>query len=340
MIFVKRDTVTEPESLTKVDGPAARERARAEVFYAAASTKPAPKKAPAKVKAKAKDTKKSEKPKKKTFNFKAYREKDVKEKLEALFNKKCAYCESSYEAVMSAQVEHFRPKNRVSEDVSHTGYWWLASEWTNLLPSCIHCNGSEYHKVEMFNTEHPYMQAFKKGSYKLGKYDSFPIGGARARVVGDDLEHENAYLINPTKRNPDNHLQWVVERGLSLVAPVKTGQDWDPHGLATYKVFGLNRINLVDVRTELMLKIQKQLLKADKILKKAATEPLGGFFDHLCEEAQDILDDLEKLADPSKPYSAMVRKLIDNDRARLVAEFQAILAKQQKPPRKLKNHAD
>ncbi|MEF9674035.1 hypothetical protein QNM99_25505 [Pseudomonas sp. PCH446] len=37
-------------------------------------------------------------------------------------------------------VEHYRPKGAVSEDASHPGYWWVAMDWDNLLPSCIDCN--------------------------------------------------------------------------------------------------------------------------------------------------------------------------------------------------------
>ncbi|MGN8275842.1 hypothetical protein ACLEJQ_02225 [Pseudomonas sp. SMV71] len=320
MIYVNRNTVTEPASLAKADGRGAKERIRADAFYTALAAQPAPPKTKSKVKA----AKKSKK--KKKFNFAAYRSKDVKKKLDQLFHKKCAYCESSYKAVMSAQVEHFRPKGRVTEDLAHTGYWWLASEWTNLLPSCIHCNSSEYHEVQRFVTEQPYKQKVKGGAYKLGKYDSFPIGGQRAMAKGDDLSAEDAYLIDPTRRNPDDHLQWIIERGLSLIAPLKRGSDWDPYGLATYQVFGLNRVDLVETRTELMLGIQNELLKAEDALKEAASEPPGRFFDRLWKDAQRIFAELEARAAPSMPYSAMVKRLVADNRARIIAEFEAASA--------------
>ncbi len=323
MIFVKRDTVTPPPSLTLPKGKGTKEKTKAAAFYAALAAQPVP----APVQAKKSGAKKLKE--KTTYNFKAYQAPDVKEKLEKLFHKKCAYCESDYKAVMSAQVEHFRPKSRVAEEPTHTGYWWLASDWTNLLPSCIHCNGSQYHEVRMFDAEQPYTQKLKKSAYKLGKYDAFPIGGQRAMADGDDLEREDAYLIDPTRRHPDKHLQWIIEGSLSLIAPLKAGNSWDPYGLATYRVFGLNRANLVEARSELMLEIQNELQKAENALQLAASKPPGDFFNHLYETAKSIFDALEARAAPSKPYSAMVKSLIDDQRARIIAKFECALAQLQ-----------
>ncbi|ROM83234.1 hypothetical protein BK652_12840 [Pseudomonas brassicacearum] len=320
MIYVKREDVDEPLSLAELNSPAAKERTRAAAFYAARATQPAPPKTNAKAKGKtAKPAKKTKK-----FNFKAYGAKDVRQALNTLFHKKCAYCESSYKAVGPVQVEHFRPKNRVIDHPGHTGYWWLASDWTNLLPSCIHCNSSEYHEVQTFTAEQPYTQKMQGSAYKLGKYDAFPIRGQRAMAKGDDLKAEDACLIDPTQRNPDMHLQWIVERGLSLIAPLKVGNDWDPYGLATYQIFGLNRVYLVEARTELMLEVQNQLMKAENALKTAAPmdhrEP---FFQYLRNEAKTIFAELQARAAPSKPYSAMVKKLVTDNRDRMIAEFEA-----------------
>ncbi|MDO7896890.1 hypothetical protein [Pseudomonas citrulli] len=316
MIQIDRKAVDEPASLAESDGPAARERKRAEAFYAARAIPPAPSKTVSKGKA-------GKKPKVKKFNFTAYGAKDVKRALNKLFHKKCAYCESSYKAVGPVQVEHFRPKNRVIDHPGHTGYWWLASDWSNLLPSCIHCNSSEYHEIHTFTAEQPYKQKVKEGTYKLGKYDAFPILGQRAMTKGDDLSAEDACLIDPTRQDPNKHLHWIVERGLSLIAPLKVGNNWDPYGLATYQIFGLNRVNLVEARTELMLEIQNQLLKAENALKTAATlVPGEPFFEYLRKDAKTIFEELKARSAPSKPYSAMVKKLVTDNRNRIIAEFE------------------
>lgn len=327
MIFVDRNLEDEPLSLSLPNGKGAKERARALKHYAALKARPVV----AKVTPKKTKEKKTKTAVSKVFNFTAYRSKDVKKALDKLFHDKCAYCESSYKAVMSAQVEHFRPKGRVVEDSAHKGYWWLGSTWTNLLPSCIHCNGSEYHEVHNLAVERPYPQKKHTGRYKLGKYDYFPIGGQRAVTEGDDLSREDAYLIDPTRQDPNHHLQWLVEGGLSLIAPLRIGNDWDPYGLHTYQIFGLNRKKLVETRTTLMLEVKKQLLKARSSLMKAATKEPGEFFEHLYEEAMEIFRELEELKAPSKPYSAMVKNLLDEERTEIMAAFIALVSDNMNP---------
>lgn len=65
-----------------------------------------------------------------------YGDKSVVNKLLAIYHHKCAYCES-YEP--EPEVEHYRPKKRVTGEVHH-GYYWLCYEWSNLLPACHDCN--------------------------------------------------------------------------------------------------------------------------------------------------------------------------------------------------------
>jgi hypothetical protein len=50
----------------------------------------------------------------------------MKQHLFELFDNKCAYCESRVLHVSPGEVEHYRPKGRVTEDPDHPGYYWLA----------------------------------------------------------------------------------------------------------------------------------------------------------------------------------------------------------------------
>ena len=65
-----------------------------------------------------------------------YGETTVVKKLINLYNHKCAYCEA-YEP--EPEVEHYRPKKGVTDEV-HEGYYWLCYEWSNLMPACHDCN--------------------------------------------------------------------------------------------------------------------------------------------------------------------------------------------------------
>ena len=69
------------------------------------------------------------------------------------FYKKCAYCEVNHSEAYPIQVDHYRPKRKVTvngQKVEHPGYFWLAYEWWNLVPSCAYCNSSHHGYVKVF----------------------------------------------------------------------------------------------------------------------------------------------------------------------------------------------
>jgi hypothetical protein len=66
----------------------------------------------------------------------------LKEYLFRLFDDKCAYCEGARAGVTPGAVEHYRPKNGVA-GTDHPGYYWLAYDYENYLPTCGPCNSSK-----------------------------------------------------------------------------------------------------------------------------------------------------------------------------------------------------
>ena len=54
-----------------------------------------------------------------SYAFVRYKEDAVTEALEALFFRKCAYCESAYDIVQPVDVEHYRPKGAVDGAEGH-----------------------------------------------------------------------------------------------------------------------------------------------------------------------------------------------------------------------------
>ena len=77
-------------------------------------------------------------------NSECYRDSTLKE-LTILYFNKCACCERSRGEEL--QVDHYRPKkernNRANENYNQPGYYWLAYEWSNLIPLCSSCNQSK-----------------------------------------------------------------------------------------------------------------------------------------------------------------------------------------------------
>jgi hypothetical protein len=100
-----------------------------------------------------------------------------------MFHGKCGYCEARFTPTSFGDVEHYRPKGRVSEDKDHKGYYWLAYNPTNYLPACQLCN-------------------------EPAKRDHFPIEGTRARSEADVLDDERPLLIDPYKDSYEEHLEF------------------------------------------------------------------------------------------------------------------------------------
>ncbi|MEK9939970.1 MAG: hypothetical protein VW548_03245, partial [Methylotenera sp.] len=146
---VDRASVPAPASLVGAGCSGAEELNKARDYYSALAKKAElsavakgkkPKAAKsAKAKKSAEETKS-----RKAFEFKAYKNDDVRHALFTLFHGKCAYCEARYDTTAPVDIEHFRPKGGI-DGTDHLGYWWFAATWLNLLPSCIDCNRKREH---------------------------------------------------------------------------------------------------------------------------------------------------------------------------------------------------
>ncbi len=146
---------------------------------------------------------------------------------DAPFHGKCAYCESKIEETSPNYVEHFRPKGEVRDiknviinnhgtTIPHSGYYWLAYNWKNLLPTCWNCN--TWHE--------------DKSGVMVGKGNRFPVDGRYAEIPGGEAT-EAALLINPMHENPDVHI-YMDEVGFIRNKPGSTKAD------NTVELFGLN----------------------------------------------------------------------------------------------------
>lgn len=153
---------------------------------------------------------------------------------------KCAYCESRVSSNQPGDVEHFRPKSRITDphtnkpiraDSSahnHPGYYWLAYDWKNLLFACAGCNRPSRRS---------------KTKRRIGKWDHFPLVDEtkRAQQPGDEV-HELPLLINPLVEDPSEHLE------LDPLTGVLSAKS--PRGQACIDLLGLNERGLPDERVD------------------------------------------------------------------------------------------
>ena len=241
------------------------------------------------------------------FNFQVYKEDEVKRLLYELFRGKCAYCEARYIATQPMDVEHFRPKSEVTDfdGSKQVGYYWLAAEWTNLLPSCIDCNRPRNHLD-------------KDGKpVRLGKDTLFPLAPNSPRAsFGAAIEDERPLLLDPCRDRPEEYLAFSEAVAGPSNAPAAPA-DAPDRVSASLRVYGLNRTDLVQERRQVLLNLRRRchqiraltlaLETAQSVRPEAAramlVRTLGDLVSH---EAQSIL----RMADPDEPYSLMVRQEI------------------------------
>lgn len=269
----------------------------------------------------------------KAFKYKAYKGADVRLALESLFHGKCAYCETSYAATMPVDIEHYRPKGAVAEDDAHGGYWWIAMDWGNLLPSCIDCNRKREQKVHHVSANLEELAAAAcPVSQQSGKKDSFPIAptGVRAVFEARDFAGEHALLLNPCHDDPSRFLSYSFDPACpaGLIVPTATPGDAE-RGAVTIQVYGLNRQKLVEDRTRLLRRLEFlgdlviDLAGAIADLESPAAvqalhgSPAAGVAQRLRLLRDRTLAELKAAAADDAPYAAMARAWLEHFKARL-----------------------
>lgn len=155
---------------------------------------------------------------------------------ENVFDGKCAYCESRAMTTSYGDAEHYRPKSEVSvKDADgkaqivhaggekHPGYFWLAFDWENLIPSCARCNSG------------------------MGKQTQFPTRNGHvldASKTTSELDREEKPLLlhpYPAEGREDPHESVSFEEHGGISAHTEGGAE-------TIKVCDLQRADLVEDR--------------------------------------------------------------------------------------------
>ncbi len=144
----------------------------------------------------------------------------------ALYHNKCVYCESKFGVDGFGQMDHFRPKNAVKDldgkpvhigKRQHPGYYWLAYDWQNLVPSCGVCNQSK----DVF----------------------FPLlRNSRHSLTPKGVANETPVLIHPAfdRTRPEAHFEYIPKTG---ALELKTAR-----ARAIDQIVKLNREGLYDAR--------------------------------------------------------------------------------------------
>jgi uncharacterized protein (TIGR02646 family) len=176
------------------------------------------------------------------FDSSIYGAKDVKDRLIEIFHNKCAFCECDTSAGAAYDVEHFRPKIL---------YYWLCYEWSNLLLCCQVCNRS--YKQAHFPLEKE-VDRVKNHVAQHGLLDK-----TACHILAAPLKAENPLLLHPALDEPNEHLVFLKNGCIAGLTE---------KGRVSIEKYGLNRDDLIFSRKNILLEIQKDILR---VCKKAQT---------------------------------------------------------------------
>jgi len=203
---------------------------------------------------------------------------ELKQYLFDLFRGKCAYCEGKVLHVASGDVEHYRPKRKVSEDPAHPGYYWLAYDIGNLLPCCERCNRNR------------------------AKMNRFPVRDGAWAHCPEELERERPLLLHPYRDEPREHLEFLPSGARAGTAertglPLSIVRGLTEEGKTSVDVYNLNRGDLPSYRGEAQARLRQDLAAAllggstrNLLHRLASGEP--EYSSALLAEAKAILDEL------------------------------------------------
>lgn len=218
---------------------------------------------------------------------------------EGPFHGKCAYCEQRIKGDQPGDVEHFRPKKAITDEVDnpimisedgetrpHPGYYWLVYEWRNLLPSCSLCNrpSTDYATGD-----------------KIGKRNRFPVIGCHAIRPGQEAV-EKPLLLHPCYDDPSEHL----DVDASGIFSEKTNR-----GAMCITIFGLNLRELPAYRRQ---KYQDVKLKMQALAHASAWDRSGSTTNRLLKEILSIKHGYDE-------FTAVSRKAIADSRDNVIAAF-------------------
>jgi len=272
---IRIDPGTAPQSLAGPNSLGAAERAAATAYYRVAANQDEP-----------------------YEKFKAYKSADVVQALNDRFAKKCAYCESVYAALAPVDVEHYRPKGGVEVDgkLKKPGYYWLAAEWTNLLPSCIDCNRKRTHDFD------------DAGPALRGKANRFPIANPPRAVRPGQEAREQRLLLHPCLDHPEQHLEFIAE---GAIRPALVGNQPSEMGRYSIEVYGLDRPGLVQERHRVLIRIDGLMARIRRTLEQGQAPGLDARFRQFLDESLRLdVAELQIYERADQPYTGMARQAI------------------------------
>ena len=254
-------------------------------------------------------------------SFTVYADKEVRKQLKKMSHGKCAYCESKITSIYNGDIEHFRPKGGYGETnpITKPGYYWLASDWNNLLFACPFCNQTNTHEIYDNNVIREIVQ---------GKLNQFPLLTENYRL---NYDHGNIFFSDPTNYKIALELE---ETERLLLKPctdtdIEKYFEYDEIGLITpsigldnfeeskaktsIRIYALQRIGLVQSREEKVIQIKAQIRRAEEAMINLSSHiedsnEIITWFEGILRRELSIL---HQFKESNKEYAGLARFIIE-----------------------------
>jgi 5-methylcytosine-specific restriction endonuclease McrA len=159
------------------------------------------------------------------------------ESLMTLYNDKCAICERLRGTEL--EIDHYRPKkernNNSGTEYNQTGYYWLAYEWSNLIPLCSKCNKNKSNKFPLRSWDNTNRISSHNNINTLNPFNPYNLDWLQSQ--------ELPLMINPEfDKNPERH--FIFHSNGRVVGRTEEGDE-------TIKICKLNRKDLIRERLKI-----------------------------------------------------------------------------------------
>lgn len=254
-------------------------------------------------------------------SYSVYSDYTIRTVLSKMFYGKCAYCESRIVTIYSGDIEHFRPKggfhNSNTEPLTKPGYYWLASDWENLLFACPFCNQTHTHKI-LNNGKVEEVVVGKLNQFPLVKEDNRLVRGQGRIFFSDNESYKEAFereeadrlLLNPCIEDVENYFIYDDE---GVISPKDGLSQLDSQkARVSIEVYALQRIELVHAREAKIIKVKAQIRRVEQAMKNLndsyeESEEKKIWFEGILRKEMKVL---KKYMLPHREYSGLARQII------------------------------
>jgi uncharacterized protein (TIGR02646 family) len=238
----------------------------------------------------------------------------LKEDLKRLSYNLCWYCEVDTDG-MPGDIDHYRPKEGVTENKKHPGYWWLAYEWRNFRFSCKRCNS--------YMTD----PATRKVG---GKQNHFPLADESQRIGAECayvvLSQEYPMLLDPTKQG-DPQLLTFVSDGQAVPASSDEESIDYKRAAASIKIYHFNHSIPKRKRRKIYSEVRRFMKSYQRLLPALEdNNPVA------IEGMKPVMLSLGKTVSPRTEYSSAARAYLELYRGIAPELVKAILDKRLRVP--------